>query len=127
MKFNFYISCENAEEAQQCIKFIDKITSGRKTWEDHLDEKKSEREITVSDRGKKVDNDEGESSSHPTIRPNIDPGEPAIGKIGTETKETLINALRTGVPLTKPEKWVEHYKLLWKRGEVKFDGEHFYL
>ncbi len=129
MKFNFYISCDTAEEAISCVRFIERMATGQKTWEDQVlaaKPKDSGREIKAGDLGKKVDNDSKEDS-HPTTRPNISPGEPTISKIGSDTKDALINALKTGVAPDKPHKWVEHYKLLWKRGEVKFDGESFYL
>lgn len=57
-------------------------------------------------------------------RPNIDPGEPSIGKIGTNTKEQLLGMLSDGHQ--PPERWCEHMKLLWSRGVVGFDGEEYY-
>lgn len=71
-----------------------------------------------------------EGSAHPnkdveevkTERPNVSPGEPSISKIGTQTKENLLFTL----PHQPDAKWAEHMKLLWKRGEVKFDGTDYY-
>ena len=58
-------------------------------------------------------------------RKNVSPGEPSITKIGTNTREEIIGALKRG---TQPlDKFREHLKLLWKRGEVKFDGEEYYV
>lgn len=67
---------------------------------------------------------------HPTapiIEPkNVSPGLPTIGKIGTNTKADILDMLGKGVqPSTT--KFGEHLKLLWARGEVKFDGKEYYL
>lgn len=61
----------------------------------------------------------------PVARKNVSPGTPSITKIGSGTRETIIHALATGTPLG--ERYAEHLKLLWKRGEIKFDGEQFYV
>ena len=58
-------------------------------------------------------------------RKNISPGTSSITKIGSGTKETIIHALNTGTPLG--DRYTEHLKLLWARGEIKFDGEEYYL
>ena len=58
-------------------------------------------------------------------RKNVSPGEPSITKIGTNTREEIIETLKRGAqPL---DKFREHLKLLWKRGEVNFDGEEYYI
>ena len=59
----------------------------------------------------------------PHQRKNICPGTPSITKIGSGTKETIIHALNTGTPLG--DRYTEHLKLLWARGEVKYDGEYY--
>ena len=61
----------------------------------------------------------------PHQRKNISPGTSSITKIGSGAKETIIHALNTGTPLG--DRYTEHLKLLWARGEIKFDGEVFYL
>ena len=61
----------------------------------------------------------------PVARKNISPGTSSITKIGSGAKETIIHALNTGTPLG--DRYTEHLKLLWARGEIKFDGEVFYL
>ncbi len=58
-------------------------------------------------------------------RKNISPGTPSITKIGSGAKETIIHALNTGTPLG--DRYTEHLKLLWARGEIKFDGTEYYL
>lgn len=58
-------------------------------------------------------------------RKNINPGMPAITKIGSNTEGALFGVLRAG---GQPEaKYSEHLKLLWSRGKVKFDGKEYYL
>ena len=57
-------------------------------------------------------------------RKNINPGEPSIGKIGANTKEEIMRLLKIG---TRPQKYIEHLKLLWSRGEVGFDGTDYYI
>ncbi len=114
MRFNFYITAENDEEAQACINFIRDMTNKRQA---------------------KVDpprDDETAISAGTPIkqRANVSPGEPSISKIGGATKDYLINELKAGsrsVEYSDFHKYVEHLKLLWKRGEIKFDGEEYYL
>ena len=56
---------------------------------------------------------------------NVSPGLSTIGKIGTATKEYIFEALKKDI---QPEaKYAEHMKLLWARGEIKFDGLQYYL
>lgn len=62
----------------------------------------------------------------PIIRGNVSPGEPSIGKIGSNTKDDILRQLREGMGQPSA-KYAEHLKLLWKRNEVKFDGEEYYL
>ena len=58
-------------------------------------------------------------------RPNVDPGVSSITKIGTKTKEEILYAIKHDhTPLARFE---EHYRLLWSRGEIKYDGEKYYL
>lgn len=58
-------------------------------------------------------------------RPNVSPGVPAITKIGSESKINILHNLKNGIQ--PGAKYAEHAKLLWSRGEVKFDGEAYYL
>ena len=132
MKFNFYISCETADEAQKCIAFIDKMISGRKTWEDQVDEKPN---LRTNPTPKPVVKDEEPAESDDSKqagneRKNVNPGEPAIGKMGTATEDEIIHDLekQDRVPTSYANgKREEHLKLLWKRGKVKFDGREYYL
>ena len=59
-------------------------------------------------------------------RKNINPGEPTITKIGSGTRDVILADLKAGRQLPLP-KYAEHLKLLWKRGEIKFDGEEYYV
>ncbi len=58
-------------------------------------------------------------------RKNVSPGLPSIGKIGGPTKTQVLGYLDNGTQ--PPAKFAEHLKLLWSRGEVKFDGKEYYL
>ena len=61
----------------------------------------------------------------PVARKNVSPGEPSITKIGEKAKEHILNSLRAGA---QPAiMYHDHLKLLWKRGEIKFDGKEYYL
>ena len=61
----------------------------------------------------------------PSERKNVSPGEPSITKIGEKAKEHILNSLRAGA---QPAiMYHDHLKLLWKRGEIKFDGKEYYL
>lgn len=62
-----------------------------------------------------------------TQRPNVSPGEPSITRLvmtGGPVVEIFDYLKRGEQP---PEKYAEQMKLLWKRGEVSFDGEKFYV
>ena len=61
----------------------------------------------------------------PVARKNVSPGAAAIVKIGEKAKEHILNSLRAG---EQPAiMYHDHLKLLWKRGEIKFDGKEYYL
>ena len=61
----------------------------------------------------------------PVARKNVSPGEPSITKIGEKAKEHILNSLRAGA---QPAiMYHDHLKLLWKRGEIKFDGTEYFL
>lgn len=56
---------------------------------------------------------------------NTSPGISTITRIGNTAREEIIAQLRDG---RQPHaKYEEHCKLLWERGEIKFDGKEFYL
>jgi hypothetical protein len=59
-------------------------------------------------------------------RKNINPGDPSISKIGSSTKDVILGDLAAGRQPPTP-KYDEHMKLLWSRGEVKYDGKEYYL
>lgn len=72
---------------------------------------------------------EKELGPFPVVRGNIDPGKPSIGKIGSGTREWILGELKAADRKTAHfgTKFFEHLKLLWSRGEIKFDGERYYL
>lgn len=65
------------------------------------------------------------SKPDPVERPNVSPGVSLISKIGGPTKALILEELCEGIQ--PGPKFSEHMKLLWTRGEVKFDGEEYYL
>ena len=58
-------------------------------------------------------------------RPNTNPGDPTITKIGATTEAELIRMIEHGAQ--PPAKYLAHMQLLWRRGKVKFDGKEWYL
>ena len=58
-------------------------------------------------------------------RPNTNPGDPSIIKIGAATEAELIRMIEHGAQ--PPAKYLPHMQLLWRRGKVKFDGKEWYL
>lgn len=90
---------------------------------DELTERRTHDEpVAVEQRGQAIAVNEVEEI---VIRDNVSPGVPLIGKIGTNTKDEVLKLLGQGVQPAK--KFTEHLKLLWSRGEVKFDGKEYYL
>lgn len=59
------------------------------------------------------------------VRPNVSPGTPLITKIGSNTKAEIMDIMQSLRDI--PAKYKEHLKLLWARGEVKYDGTEFYI
>ena len=59
-------------------------------------------------------------------RVNKSPGASAIGKIGTKTKDEIIAVLKAGRQ-PNHDKYGDHLKLLWQRGEIKYDGKEYYI
>lgn len=117
MKFNFYISCENAKEAQACIKFIDQMTAEREDKPELPPFKTTATPVFKEATAVAPTKDVGRS--------NVSPGEPIISKIGEKARESCM-AIARGEMDFLPS-YTEHLKLLWKRGEVKFDGTEYYL
>lgn len=58
-------------------------------------------------------------------RANVTPGTSTLSKIGSATHNLILRELKKDTQ--PPKKYAEHLKLLWARGEVKFDGQAFYL
>ncbi len=123
MRITLQITCDNEAEAQTIIK---KITAPP-TWIDELEKTNpsriSEARIDKIMGGSEANLAEQSSSGSRAAdapRPNNSPGNPSIVKIGSETKASLLATLAEG---KQPNlaKFSEHLKLLWQRGEVKFD------
>jgi hypothetical protein len=61
----------------------------------------------------------------PEERVNQSPGMPSVRRINSNTHHEIMDALKNGKPLKL--RYVEACKLLWARGEIKYDGQEFYL
>ncbi len=60
-----------------------------------------------------------------TARDNVSPGVPVTSKVLISTKNTILCRINEGIQ--PGEKYLEAAKLMWSRGEIKFDGKDFYL
>ena len=114
MKYMLSFQCDTHEEAQAVLAAVAAIGK-----EPHACSKQ------YMDSKELLKNTLEQVGVTPSERKNISPGEPSITKIGVNTEGALFGVLRAG---GQPEaKFAEHMKLLWKRGQVKFDGEQFYV
>ena len=111
MKFMISFQCDTVEEARAVVDAVAAI--GKEPLKTSREIDDVEKVLTVSKEAK------------PAARPNIDPGASTITKIGGATFSTIMNDLHRG--LQPGPKYTEHLKLLWKRGEVKFDGSNWYI
>ena len=105
MKYMISFQCDTVEEAKAVVDAVAAIGKQPTTSSRVIDE--TDNLLTTNER------------------PNFNPGAPTIGKIGTATKETIFAYFKAGQQ--PPPKYAEHMKLLWARGEVKYDGTEFYL
>ena len=86
------------------------------------------RRKTIACRNVMLDIEYGKTAVEmpPAPRPNNNPGKSTLTRMGAETKKELLSMLKNG-DVQPDAKWQEHLKLLWERGEVKFDGKDWYL
>lgn len=60
-------------------------------------------------------------------RVNISPGESSITKMGVDMKKAMMAGVGSGAFTDNyTGKSLKYLQLMWKRGEVKFDGKDFY-
>lgn len=60
-------------------------------------------------------------------RANVSPGESSITKMGANMKRAMLAGVGSGSFTDNyTGKSLKYLQLLWKRGEVKFDGKDFY-
>ena len=114
MKYMLSFQCDTHEEAQAVLAAVTAIGK-----EPHACSKQ------YMDSKELLKNTLEQVGVTPSERKNVSPGEPSITKIGSATKETIVHALNTDTPLG--DRYHDHLKLLWKRGEIKFDGKEYYL
>lgn len=72
-----------------------------------------------------LDADVGAGMEVKVSRVNISPGAPVTSKVLVPTKNTILFRLNEGIQ--PGEKYLEAAKLMWSRGEIKFDGKDFYF
>ncbi len=125
MRYMISFQCESNEEAQAVLKAV--ATIGK---EPHACSKQY---VEPADLGERRVLDEPVDSERrgkafevkDETRMNVTPGTPTITKIGTNTKEEIMRLLKSGVQ--PGAKYTEHLKLLWSRGEIKYDSVLFYI
>lgn len=119
MKITIAIEVDTPAEAKT---IIDRMSRNYQTWVDLRNDPPEASTNTSKHLESQL------AKIEPKERENVSPGEPTISKIGTNTKDWIIGQLTVS---RSPEhfgtKFEEHLKLLWKRGEVKFDGKEYYL
>lgn len=60
-------------------------------------------------------------------RANVSPGEPSITKMGADMKKSMMAGVGSGAFAENYNgKSLKYLQLMWKRGEIKFDGVEFY-
>lgn len=145
MRITIQVTCDDAEDAQRVMK---KLAAPDNTWVDQINNDSSsssgsKNPLLKGDITARIDKIMGSSAAGAeqsgsndgatgAPRPNISPGEPTITKIGADSKTFILGELKaslgTGrVPEHFGHKYKEHLKLLWKRGEIKWDGLEYYL
>lgn len=129
MRITIQVVCDDAAEAQKVIAKL----AAENTWVDQLAPKTVNYGAQNTARIDKIMGSSGEAAEQSgsndgatgAPRPNISPGEPSIGKIGADSRTGILQMLSASVQPTS--KYAEHLKLLWKRGETKYDGKEYYL
>ena len=145
MRITIQVTCDDVEDAQRVMK---KLAAPDNTWVDQVDklvatgvhtnprtmssarldkimgdkpiDDAAERKLNMGSSGEAAEQSGSNDGATGAPRPNNTPGAPAIGKIGGATKILIFEILASG---KQPDmkKYSEHCKLLWERGEIKFD------
>ena len=111
MKFMISFQCDTVEEARAVVDAVAAIGKEPTKTSRVIDD--VEKVLAVSD-----------DDSKPAARPNINPGESKMKRLSGQAYNFVIVQLGLG---KQPEGYAEHLKLLWTRGEVKFDGSNWYI
>ena len=110
MKFMISFQCDTVEEARAVVDAVAAIGKEPLKTSRVIDD--VEKVLTVSKEAK------------PAARPNINPGESKMKRLSGQAYNFVMVQLGLG---KQPKGYAEHLKLLWKRGEVKFDGSNWYI
>lgn len=111
MKITLNIECDSTEEYQGALH--------RLTQQNTMMEPIEIKEAT----------EEGRLEVRPSIkeRANVSPGEPSITKMGADMKKSMMAGVGSGAFAENYNgKSLKYLQLMWKRGEIKFDGVEFY-
>jgi hypothetical protein len=111
MRFMLSFQCEDMAEAQSVLSAVAAI--GIKPIASR-----------VIDEPDKLFKDEP-TKPVPMQRANVSPGTSTLSRTGAIAVAEILRALNADQQ--PPAKYTEHCKLLWSRGELKFDGTLYYL
>ena len=112
MKYMISFQCDTVEEAKAVVDAVAAIGKAPMTTSRVID-----------DPAKILASEPTPTTAEPRL--NVSPGVPSITKIGGKAKEHVLDCLRLG---NQPSPaYAEHMKLLWSRGEIKFDGKEYYV
>ena len=133
MKITITVEVSSPDEAKVIIDRMSRTTNAWTDLQEARDELAAKETVTRSTPEERTDDTKllhfRGSDEKGVERKNVSPGVSLITKIGSTTKEDLLRRL-DGAPATLEYlgvKYTEHLKLLWSRGEVKFDGKEYYL
>jgi hypothetical protein len=116
MRITIQVTCDTPEDAKDAINRLTRPAN----WTDKVDIPEKP-EVPPRLGGETVI----QTRPNPIVRGNVDPGKPSIGKIGAKAREEIMETLKEGNQ-PDPRAYREHCKLLWSRGELKYDGERYY-
>ena len=131
MKITITVEVSSPDEAKVIIDRMSRTTNAWTDLQEARDELAAKEVATRSTCEEKMTTADIKpsiviASEDVAARANVSPGTPLITKIGKDTTDAILLALKEGIPQPSV-KYKEHLKLLWKRGVIKFDGKEYYL